>query len=105
MIAPIPDVEEAHVSSAISKPPEGASAFTWSEIARFGTIVSSILLTANAMVCATWSYFFGVSGWVAWQALPGAMAIVFIPATILRFRSTHPALKVVYALSAMWLGA
>jgi predicted MPP superfamily phosphohydrolase len=105
MSAPIPNVEEAHVSSANSKPPEGASAFTWWEIARFGTIVSSILLTANAMVCATWSYFFGVPGWIAWQALPGAMAIVFIPATILRFRSTHPALKVVYALSAMGLGA
>jgi predicted MPP superfamily phosphohydrolase len=105
MSAPIPNVEEAHVLPAVSKPPEGTSAFTWWEIARFGSIVSSILLTANALVCATWSYFFGIPGWVAWQALPGAMAIAFIPATILRFRSTHPALKVIYAVSATWLGA
>jgi predicted MPP superfamily phosphohydrolase len=33
------------------------------------------------------------------------LAIVFIPATILRFSSTHPALRIVYALSASWLGA
>jgi predicted MPP superfamily phosphohydrolase len=105
MSAPIPTTEEAQVSPEVSKPPEGASAFTWWEIARFGSIVSSILLTANALVCATWSFFFGVPGWVAWQALPGAMAIVFIPATIFRFRSTHPVLRIVYALSATWLGA
>jgi predicted MPP superfamily phosphohydrolase len=105
MSAPLPDVEAEQVLPGVSTPPEGASAFTWWEIARFGSIVSSILLVANALVCATWSYFFGIPGWIAWQALPGALAIVFIPATILRFRTDHPALKVVYALSASWLGA
>jgi predicted MPP superfamily phosphohydrolase len=105
MVAPVSNVEEEPVYPAESKPPEATSAFTWREIARFGSIVSAILLAANAVVCATWSYFFGVPGWIAWQALPGALAIVFIPATILRFRSTHPALRIVYALSASWLGA
>jgi predicted MPP superfamily phosphohydrolase len=33
------------------------------------------------------------------------LAIAFIPATILRFRSAHPALRIVYALSSSWVGA
>jgi len=79
--------------------------FTLREMAVFGSIVSIILLSANAVVCATWSYFFGPPGWVAWQALPGALALAFIPATILRFRLSHPAVSIVYALSAVWMGA
>ncbi len=67
--------------------------------------MSAILLGANALVCATWSFFFNVPGWLAWQAAPGLLALVFIPATILRFRSAHPALRVLYAVSAAWLGA
>ena len=74
-------------------------------MAVFGSIVSTILLSANALVCATWSHFFGLPGWIAWQALPGALALAFIPATILRFRFTNPAITIVYALSATWVGA
>jgi len=79
--------------------------FTLRELAVFGSIVSTILLSANALVCATWSYFFGLPGWIAWQALPGALAVVFIPATVLRFKYNHPLLRGIYALSAAWLGA
>jgi predicted MPP superfamily phosphohydrolase len=105
MSVPIPPIEEARELPAVSKPQAATADFTLKEIIRFGSIVSAILLSTNAIVCATWSYFFGVPGWVAWQVLPGALAIVFIPATILRFRSDHPALRLVYALSASWLGA
>lgn len=79
--------------------------FTLREMAVFGSLVSTILLLANALVCATWSYFFDLPGWIIWQALPGGLAVAFIPATILRFRSTHPAVNIVYALSAAWMGA
>jgi predicted MPP superfamily phosphohydrolase len=103
---PLPNLEEkVQASPAAAQPRAATPAFTWREIAVFGSIVSAILLAANALVCATWSYFFGLPGWITWEALPGALAIVFIPATILRFRSVHPALKMVYALSASWLGA
>ena len=78
--------------------------FPLREVAVFGSIVSALLLLANALVCATWSYFFSLPGWIVWQIVPGAVAIAFIPATILRFRSTHPALRIVYALSAAWVG-
>ena len=74
-------------------------------MARFGSVVFFVLLAANAVVCGTASYFFGLRGWTVWQALPGAVALAFIPATILRFRFAHPALQIVYALSASWLGA
>ena len=36
---------------------------------------------------------------------PAALALAFIPTTMLRFRSNHPALRIVYALCASWLGA
>ncbi len=71
----------------------------------FGSIVMAIFLSANALVCATWSHFFGLPGWIAWQALPGGVAVAFIPATILRFRFSHPALRIVYAITATWVGA
>jgi predicted MPP superfamily phosphohydrolase len=79
--------------------------FTMRELVRFVSIVAVILLSANALVCWTWSYFFGLPGWIAWQALPGALAVVFIPATVLRFKYNHPLLRGIYALSAAWMGA
>jgi predicted MPP superfamily phosphohydrolase len=105
LAAPISNVEEKPVSPVALKPRVSPAHFTWRRLAVFASIVSTILLAANAVVCATWSYFFNLPGWIAWQALTGVLALVFIPATILRFRSDHPALKIVYALSASWLGA
>jgi predicted MPP superfamily phosphohydrolase len=105
MTAPLPQIEEERVMPMDTNQSAAPPDFTVRRIAVFGSIVSTILLSANALVCATWSYFFGLPGWTAWQIVPGALAIVFIPATILRFRSTHPALRIVYALSASWLGA
>jgi predicted MPP superfamily phosphohydrolase len=85
-------------------PPAVAPEFTLKRIARFVLIVSAILLAANGVVCATWSQFFGVPGWIVWQTIPGAMAIAFILATLLRLRFSHPALRVVYIVTAVWLG-
>jgi predicted MPP superfamily phosphohydrolase len=107
MSDPAPNIEEEHVSPAVPAPQStGATPmFTLRELARFVSVVATILLLANALVCATWSYFFGLPGWVVWQALPGALALAFIPATVLRFKFNHPALRVIYALSAIWVGA
>jgi predicted MPP superfamily phosphohydrolase len=67
-------------------------------------IVSVILLTVNGFVCATLSRFLGMPGWLIWQAIPGAVSIVFIAVTIVGFRYFNPFLRVVYAVSAAWLG-
>ena len=105
MTVPLPHVEQEQVAPMETKQSTVPSDFTWRRIAVFGSIVSTILLSANALVCATWSYFFGMPGWMAWQALPGALAVAFIPTTILRFRFNLPALKFVYAITSAWMGA
>ena len=92
------------VPSLSAAVPIVAPHFTLRRIARFAVGVSAILLAANAIVCATWSHFFRLPGWVVWQAIPGAVTLAFIPVTFLRFRYSHPALRIVYALAAAWLG-
>lgn len=74
-------------------------------IVRFGIVVSAILLGVNAFVCATWGHFSGMRGWLAWQAIPGALAVAFIATTIVGFRFSNSLLRFVYAVSAAWLGA
>ena len=102
----VPNLGEENVPPAAPavQPAEVTPMFTLGELVRFVSIVASILLSANALVCWTWSYFFGLPGWVAWQALPGALAVVFIPATVLRFKYNYSVLRGIYALSAAWLG-
>jgi len=103
---PVPHIDEENVSPAtpVVQPAEVTPMFTLRELVRFVSIVATILLLANALVCWTWSYFFDLPGWIAWQALPGVLAVVFIPATVLRFKHNHPLLRAVYAVSAAWLG-
>ena len=67
-------------------------------------IVPAILLTVNGLVCATLSHFLGIPGWLAWQAVPGLLPIAFIAATIAGFRYSNWFLRLVYAVSAAWLG-
>jgi len=105
LTAPISNDGEKPRSPVESKPRVSPAGITWRRIAVFGSIVSTILLSATAVVCATCSHFFNLPGRSAWQVLPAVLAIAFIPATILRFRSAHPGLKIVYGLSATWLGA
>jgi predicted MPP superfamily phosphohydrolase len=68
-------------------------------------IVPVILLAVNGFVCATAGHFFGIPGWLVWQVIPGLLAIAFIAATIAGFRYSNPVLRLVYAVSAAWLGA
>jgi predicted MPP superfamily phosphohydrolase len=97
--------EEAPATPSPGEQPESTPVFPRREIAVFGSLVSAILLATNAFVCATWSHFFGLPGWLVWQVFPGALAIAFIPATILRFRYAQAGLRAIYAVSAAWLGA
>ena len=100
-----PELEVKSTPDSVSGPTASTPDFTLKEMAVFGSIVSVILLLANALVCATWSHFFGLPGWVVWQAFPGAVALSFIPVTVLRFRFAHPVLRIIYILTSAWLGA
>src|SRR5215469_11724208 len=73
-------------------------------IVRFVALVLTILLSANALVCATWSQFFGLPGWLWWQFIPGSLAVAFVLSAIAGYRSANPLIPVVYAVSASWLG-
>ena len=68
-------------------------------------VVSAILLTVNAFVCATLGHFLGLSGWLIWQLLPALFPIAFIAVTIVSFRHSNPFLRTIYTVSAAWLGA
>jgi predicted MPP superfamily phosphohydrolase len=75
---------------------------------RFAGIVTFILvvmLVVNGFVCATVSCFFALRGWLAWQAIPASLIVAFIAATIIGFRYSNPLLRVIYSISAAWLGA
>ena len=98
-----PDLQ--HETAAPEPATAAAPDFPVGRMIRFASIVSAILLGANALVCATLGHFFNLPGWLLWQALPGLLAIAFIPATILRFRTNHPLLRVAYVVTSGWLGA
>ena len=74
-------------------------------VAVIGLVISSFLLVINGFVCATWSYFFGIPGWLVWEAIPGSLVVAFVATSILGFRFSNPLLRIVYAVSASWLGA
>ncbi len=76
----------------------------WSRIAIFILVFVAVLLASNAFVCATFGHFAQVPGWMAWQWLPAALALAFVPATIIgRVYSGLP-LRMFYTLAAAWLG-
>lgn len=85
--------------------PSAAPHLEWRRVVVFGSLVAVILLAANAIVCATAGVFLDRPGWLVWQVPPALLALLFIPVTLLRFRSAHPALRILYAVSATWLGA
>jgi len=68
-------------------------------------IISSVLVAANAFVCWTWSHFSGTPGWRAWQVIPDVLVMAFISSSVIGFRYSSAPLRVVYRVSASWLGA
>jgi predicted MPP superfamily phosphohydrolase len=70
----------------------------------FILIVLTILLSVNAFVCATLGHFFGQPDWLLWQAVPANLPVAFVLTTIVGFRHSNPLLRLVYAVSAAWLG-
>lgn len=70
----------------------------------FLLLVVTILLSVNAVVCATWGHFLGIPGWWIWQWGPAALAMLFVGTTIAGYRIAHPVLRGLYTLSAVWLG-
>jgi uncharacterized protein len=102
---PAPNVEDSAESRA--ETPDSvshASRIPRSRIIRFITVFLSVLLAANWFVLATWNHFLGVTGVPAWEFIPPALTLAFVASTLLGRRQSNFGLRLVYRISAVWLG-
>jgi predicted MPP superfamily phosphohydrolase len=74
-------------------------------LAGIASFILAFLLLVNGLVCATFAYFLGLSGWLLWQAVPASLVGAFVATSILGFRYSNPLLRSLYTISAAWLGA
>lgn len=75
-----------------------------SRIILFVAIFLSVLLAANWFVCATWNHFLGMTAVPAWEIISPGLTLAFIAATFLARRYSSFGLRLVYRISAVWLG-
>jgi predicted MPP superfamily phosphohydrolase len=75
-----------------------------SRIIIFVTVFLSILLTANWFVCASWNHFSGMTTVPAWEIIPPGLTLMFIATTFLGRRYSNFGLRLIYRISAVWLG-
>jgi uncharacterized protein len=75
-----------------------------SRIILFVTVFLSVLLTANWFVCATWNHFWGMTTMPAWEIIFPGLTLAFVAATLLGRRYSSLGLRLVYRISAVWLG-
>jgi predicted MPP superfamily phosphohydrolase len=75
-----------------------------SRIILFVTVFLCVLLTANWFVCATWNHFLGMTAVPVWEIIPPGLTLAFVAATLLGRRYSSFGLRLVYRISAVWLG-
>jgi predicted MPP superfamily phosphohydrolase len=75
-----------------------------SRIILFVSVFLSVLLAANWFVCATWNHFFGVSVVPLWEIIFPGLTLTFVVATILGRRYSSFGQRLIYRISAVWLG-
>ena len=89
--APVPGADENHM--------------TVRRLIRMAAVVSIFLLIVNGFVCATFAHFIGVHRWLAWQLIPGSLAVSFVVTFVLGYFHSSFLLRTICTLSASWLGA
>ena len=77
---------------------------TRARIAFFVTVIVGLLLSVNWFVCHTWNHFWGIPSMPLWQIIPSLLTISFVVTTLLGFHQTNSLLRIVYRVSAIWLG-
>lgn len=68
------------------------------------TMVLSVLLSANWFVFATWNHFLGITAVPMWEIVPPGLTLAFITTTFLGRRYSSFGLRLLYLISAVWLG-
>src|SRR6266404_2313135 len=77
---------------------------TRARIGFFVTVIVGLLLSVNWFVCHTWNYFWGLPSMPLWQIIPSLLTISFVVTTLLGFHQTNALMRIVYRVSALWLG-
>jgi predicted MPP superfamily phosphohydrolase len=75
-----------------------------SRIFLFVSVFLSVLLAANWFVCATWNRFSGMTAVPVWEIIAPGLTMAFIATTFLGRRYSRFGLRLVYRISAVWLG-
>jgi predicted MPP superfamily phosphohydrolase len=75
-----------------------------SRIILFVTVFLSVLLAANWFVCATWNHFLGMTIVPVWEIIFPGLTLAFVAATLLGRCYSSFGLRLVYRISAVWLG-
>jgi predicted MPP superfamily phosphohydrolase len=78
--------------------------FPRSRIIVFVTVFLSVLLAANWFVGATWNHFSGMTAVPAWEIIGPGLTLAFIAVTLLGLRYSNFGLRLLYRISAVWLG-
>ena len=69
----------------------------------FITLVATVVILAEAFVSITWNHLSGRTDF-GWEFLTLAVALAFLPATLIGFAHSSPVLRIVYAVAAVWMG-
>jgi|ERR1700722_812245 len=91
---------QADASDSVSRD----ARITRSRIIAFVTVFLSVLLAANWFICATWNHFSRTTSVLAWEIIPPGLTLAFVAATFLGRRYSNFGLRLVYRISAVWLG-
>src|SRR6266404_6027154 len=102
MIAPASQIESGLETRASAL--ESNSSDSRPRIFSFVTVIVGILLAANWFVCQTWNHFWGTASMPPWQIILSMLSISFVVTTLLGLRHTNVLLRIVYRISAIWLG-
>ena len=103
MIAPASQIDngmEIRASALESKPSDPR--IGRARIAFFVTVIMGLLLSVNWFVCDTWNHFWGTPSMP--QIIPSLLTISFVVTTLLGFKQTNALLRIVYRVSAIWMG-
>jgi len=105
MSLPGSQIESPAASAAASSDSvAGHSRFSRSRMITFVTVFLSVLMTANWFVCATWNHFLGIAAMPAWEIILPVLTLAFVATTFLGRRYSGSGLRLVYRISAVWLG-
>jgi predicted MPP superfamily phosphohydrolase len=78
-----------------------------SRIAVFVAIIQTVLFLAHWFLYNTWTFFWGApvpSGISVLQITLALLSVSFVLASLLAWRSSHVIVRVLYTISAVWLG-